>query len=461
MSSETVQASQTVRRIFASVRDHGVIDVFSKYPTQELLASVYALSRLQAASQAYERRKYYLDQVEEEEDDDDDDVRYDEEEDHTLNSTTTTTTPYCKDTALLEELAYFLPFASAAYGWTMDLATAGRLHFGDLEALLKKTSIRSEDVVTVNMESQANRPAFFIVRDPRRKKLVVGIRGTWSAKDLLTDLCCTPEEYQVSSSSSSSRNGGATLRTHKAHRGMLEAARGVDALARDVIAKELEADPSLSLVIVGHSLGGSVAAVLGTLWEDSFPHIYVYAYGPACVTPSMEYNHISNGGKTTVTIVSAINEADPFPVLSLGHVADVSHALARLCDNAELRCTILIRTDGRIKDMDERDLEWCSETMQGLRESMVGEKLYPPGRLLFLTRRHTRNNYTNNKGFGIRNPPRPTTNKNEPQCRAIEVPSTFFHDLVIGHRMFDLTRHVPRLYEKQLQDCLPTTADNT
>jgi Lipase (class 3) len=455
MSSETAQASQTVRRILASVRDHGVIDVFSKYPTQELLASVYTLSRLQAASQAYERRRYYLDQVEEVDDDD-------EAEDDTFNSTTTTTTtttPYCTDTALLKELAYFLPFASAAYGWTMDLATAGRLHFGDLEALLKKTSIRPEDVVTVNMESQANRPAFFIVRDPRRKKLVVGIRGTWSAKDLLTDLCCTPEEYHVSSSSLSSINGDATLRTHKAHRGMLEAARGVDVLARDVIAKELKADPSLSLVIVGHSLGGSVAAVLGTLWEGSFPHIHVYAYGPACVTPSMEYNHISNGGKTTVTIVSAINEADPFPVLSLGHVADVSHALARLCDNPELRCTILIRTDGRLKDMDERDLEWCSETMQGLRESMVGEKLYPPGRLLYLARRRPRHN--NKKGFGIRNPPPPRTSKNEPQCRAIEVPSTFFHDLVIGHRMFDLTRHVPRLYEKQLQDCLPMTTDNT
>jgi hypothetical protein len=115
--------------------------------------------------------------------------------------------------------------------------------------------------------------------------------------------------------------------------------------------------------------------------------------------------------------------------LSLGHVADVSIALAQLCENPELRTTILMRTDGSIPNMEERDLQWCCSTMQELRESMVGEKLYPPGKLLFL-RREGRN------------------------CHAQEVPADFFRDLVIGPRMFDLSRHVPRMYEARLRESL-------
>ena len=127
MSTESINAARTIQRILASVEDHGVIDVFSKYPTQELLASIYALSRLQAVSQAYDRQRYYGGKI-------------------------------VKEEKLLEALAYYAPFASAAYGWTLDLATGGRLHFGDLQALIRSTSIRPEDVVMFNTESQANRP---------------------------------------------------------------------------------------------------------------------------------------------------------------------------------------------------------------------------------------------------------------------------------------------------------------
>ena len=127
MSKESIKAARSIQRILESVEDHGVVDVFSKYPTQELLASTYALSRLQAVSQAYDRQQYYDGQI-------------------------------VKDEKLLEALAYYAPYASAAYGWTLDLATAGNLHFGDLQALIKSTSIRSEDVVMFNTDSQANRP---------------------------------------------------------------------------------------------------------------------------------------------------------------------------------------------------------------------------------------------------------------------------------------------------------------
>ena len=127
MSEESIEAARAIQKILASVEDHGVIDVFSKYPTQDLLASIYALSRLQTVSQAYDRQQ-----------DDDGQILEDEK--------------------LLDALAYYAPYASAAYGWTLDLATAGNLHFGDLQALIKSTSIHPEDVVMFNTDSQANRP---------------------------------------------------------------------------------------------------------------------------------------------------------------------------------------------------------------------------------------------------------------------------------------------------------------
>jgi pimeloyl-ACP methyl ester carboxylesterase len=41
-------------------------------------------------------------------------------------------------------------------------------------------------------------------------------------------------------------------------------------LARDIVAVDLVAHPDYSLLLVGHSLDGSVAVLLGTTWEDTF-----------------------------------------------------------------------------------------------------------------------------------------------------------------------------------------------
>jgi hypothetical protein len=316
------------------------------------------------------------------------------------------------DNDLLEDLHHYAPFAAATYGWKMDLATAGRLHRGDLQALVRMTNIDEDDVVSVNWESRANRPAFYIARDTRRKRIVLAIRGTWSAHDVLTDLCCTPEDYYVSSCH------------HRAHNGMLAAARGVASVAEEMIAQELEAHPDYTLLLVGHSLGGSVAAILGNLWEKTFKGVTAYAYGGACVSPK--------GDRGGANIVSVLSDGDPFSCLSLGHVADVSFALNHLCDNPDLRATILMRTDGSVQKLEKRDLEWCSEIMEKIHEQMVGEKLYPPGRLVFLSK---------------------PNNKRDGTCEAREVAPDFFRDLRIGPRMFDLSRHVPRLYEARLRNC--------
>jgi hypothetical protein len=213
---------------------------------------------------------------------------------------------------------------------------------------------------------------------------------------------------------------------------MLEAARGVASLSKEILTQELKDRPDYKLLLVGHSLGGSVAAILGTIWTKTFPDTTVYCYGSACVSPLLDR------GSEDTAIVSVLLDGDPFSCLSLGHVADVSFALDFLCKHPDLRATILMRTDGPVHQMEMRDLEWCSQAMEDIHEKMVGEKLYPPGRLLFLS-----------------NGPKKRSRKGSDRCCQLhDVPVEFFRYWKIGRRMFDLSRHVPRLYEANLRRVL-------
>ena len=213
---------------------------------------------------------------------------------------------------------------------------------------------------------------------------------------------------------------------------MLTAARGVALLSEDVIAQELEDHPDYSLLLVGHSLGGSAAAVLGTLWAETFRkvNVSVYAYGPACVFPESFHDDYKGAN-----IVSVLLDGDPFSCLSLGHVADVSGALDYLCEDRDMRRLIITATDDRLDRLGAEDLEWCSRTMADIKRSIVlTDKLYPPGKLLFIHKK--------------------SKHSKQPDCSVGEVTPSFFHFWKLGPRMFDLTRHAPKVYETSLRKAI-------
>lgn len=137
VKSDTIAAVRTIQTILESVDDHGVVDVIKKYPLQDLIASLYALSRLQAATEFWYRQT---------------------SEPSVGGYSPVEEFPVVNDEGLLEELNHYAPFASATYGWKLDLATAGRLHRGDLHALTRITKIPPEDVVKVEWESRPHRP---------------------------------------------------------------------------------------------------------------------------------------------------------------------------------------------------------------------------------------------------------------------------------------------------------------
>lgn len=411
LSLESAAAVRTIRTILRQIGSHGVIDIFADYSKRDVWMSIYALSRLQRAARWY----------------DDNNNNTNNSKGILLGVKPRHRWTVVQDNELLDRLAHYAVYASVAYGWTMDVAFTGRIRYllgggGSLETLLRRTKIPRGDVVTTSWESRTHRPAYFIVRDRVRKTLVLCLRGTWSPHDILTSLCCTPEDRELSSLG---KEEGASL-VMRGHHGMLEAAQAVQKAVEDVIRSELDARPDFKLVLVGHSMGGGVAALLGMLWEPIFPDLMVYAYGPPCVIPLTDKE--STIIKSESNVISVVGEDDPFSCLSLGHVADASVCLSNLCKNEKLGKDILLRTVLQVEEMSEKDLGWCSRTMVGLRRQMTNEKLYPPGKILYLYKA-----------------------KDSDAPVLVQVPPAHFRDLLIRPRMFDLTRHAPIKYVEDLR----------
>ena len=187
VKSDTIAAVRTIQTILESVDDHGVIDVFKKYPMQDLVASIYALSRLQAATEFF-----YCSQT--------------GSNPEGYNTPAVEEFPVLDDETLLEELNHYAPYASATYGWKLDLATAGRLHRGDLHALTRITQILPEDVVQVEWESRPHRPVSAhpaYIQTIRRLRFALYQLNSPTVKYLLGILYCSRSKAKTLSTGDS------------------------------------------------------------------------------------------------------------------------------------------------------------------------------------------------------------------------------------------------------------------
>ncbi|KAL7471940.1 hypothetical protein ACHAXS_012247 [Conticribra weissflogii] len=453
LSEGTRKALKTIYKIIGSFEEYGVVNLLGLYSPKDVILSVVALSRLQ---------RILAREIE-----------------NDTNSNTAI------DKYMLEELAHYSIFANAAYGWRGQFAFFGRLHFGDINALVKRTGIDKSDVITANWHSKVNRPAYFIVRDVKRRSIVLSIRGTMSPRDILTDLCASTENFIVEDCSDGNFTAAdaagniatigdigcdgesqidtsqplqpsiVTKTTYtkppliigRAHKGMIDAAKSVGRVTGKIITEELRSHPDYSLVILGHSLGGGVAAVLAAMWSRRFPgRVKSYGYGNPCVFPldwcrsSSSFSTLSQKNMDECNnIVSVIGEGDPFSRISLGHLADISKALSLLCQDKGFRDEILKRTD-IIKSVDsidktDRNYVWLVNAMAFLPNDMIAEKLFPPGQIYVMSGSLIEFNAE--------------TRANLSMIRKVE--ANTFRELQLHARMFDLTLHIPARYESVLQ----------
>uniref|UniRef100_A0A0E0JSA4 Uncharacterized protein n=1 Tax=Oryza punctata TaxID=4537 RepID=A0A0E0JSA4_ORYPU len=242
---------------------------------------------------------------------------------------------------LIKEAVLFHPFAEAAY--TGPLLDFGRNPFmfpcvwlnrqgvmtpwtrarrpvlegdnwwrGHAAAFLKYVSVPPEVLIKGRVSQTRREAAYFVVVLHDLKTLVIAIRGTETPEDVITDGLCRECSLTVDDLDGLINSDQLPLQVkdavissfpHHGHAGMVESARELyakieglpiqqdkpDAVPAGFLSSLLGAGcecHGYNIEIVGHSLGGSVAALLGIRLYGRFPKLHVYAYGAA---PCVDY----------------------------------------------------------------------------------------------------------------------------------------------------------------------------
>lgn len=192
-----------------------------------------------------------------------------------------------------EDALHFLRFAWGCYGWPaymMSHLCTGLCNLwsdircctclrgpsenvtGDnccechLATVKHLTKVPPEDLLFSCFENGFCRVPFYVALDHQTRSIMVVVRGTLSADDLLTDLTSVLEELP---------NGGGIF-----HRGVLRSAQRVLSMLDKPLADALARHPDYDLVTTGHSLGAAVAAVLAYFLRPRFPGVRCFAFSP-------------------------------------------------------------------------------------------------------------------------------------------------------------------------------------
>ncbi|XP_031503115.1 uncharacterized protein LOC116266150 isoform X1 [Nymphaea colorata] len=119
-------------------------------------------------------------------------------------------------------------------------------------ALTRNSMLREGHILKFVRDSCLLRPGYYIATDPRNKSVIVGIRGTHTVYDLITDMVSSSDEE-------------VTLEGYSTHFGTAEAARWFIHYELETIRKCLQKHEGFKLKLVGHSLGGATAALLAIM----------------------------------------------------------------------------------------------------------------------------------------------------------------------------------------------------
>ncbi|ORY38217.1 hypothetical protein BCR33DRAFT_720921, partial [Rhizoclosmatium globosum] len=361
---------------------------------------------------------------------------------------------------LLDNLTRYAKHATASYGsefmTVFDVGNIRKLqHIKDPNipmnhiAFATHVSIPVRDVVYssyvsgVGQEENKIEPiTHYVSIDREAGVVVVTLRGTLSLSDLIVDL---KFDY-------------ASHKGHKVHAGMLHSCQTLLASQAFIqsVKKALLENPAFGLIIVGHSLGGAVATLVGLEWSTINPlpnaptpfstsgvsglpphrPIHVYSYGTPCLCDF----DLSTKLKGLVT--SVIHGDDFIPTISVGMVRDMKTVTMHLLDpvNKGLSEKIISRTlglqvGGKKATVEEEDFFFG--VISELRGSMKNDRLYPSGTVYWIS--HTRSTAKD-----------PSTNTDSAVSHVIlrrcEDVREICHEPVFSAKM--MSDHIPKNYEE-------------
>ncbi|KAK6937813.1 Fungal lipase-like domain [Dillenia turbinata] len=171
---------------------------------------------------------------------------------------------------IIHDLIYHIELAKGSY----KNSAAG---------LARNSMLREDNILKFVRNSSVMRPGYFIGIDTRKRLIILGIRGTHTVYDLVTDIVSSSHEE-------------VTFEGYSTHFGTAEAARWFLSHEIGHIRKCLEKHKGFKLRLVGHSLGGAIASLLAIMLrkksskELGFSPDIVSAVGiatPPCVSKEL------------------------------------------------------------------------------------------------------------------------------------------------------------------------------
>ncbi|KAH9325000.1 hypothetical protein KI387_005178, partial [Taxus chinensis] len=142
---------------------------------------------------------------------------------------------------VVQDLIYYVELAKGAY-------------MKDAAGLARNSMLRESNIVKFVSNSNVMRPGYYIGVDHRNKLVILGIRGTHTVHDLITDMV-------------SLSNQEVYFDGFEVHFGTAEAARWFFCNELETLRKCLKMHEGFQLRLVGHSLGGAAAALLATMFR--------------------------------------------------------------------------------------------------------------------------------------------------------------------------------------------------
>lgn len=189
--------------------------------------------------------------------------------------------------------------------WTIEFREALKYatwaYYKDTSVLTIKLQKRGYELITHNLSSRPGNVSYFLAVSPMQKQLILGIRGTSSLEDILTDCCgsAVPLNEPTEETSGSMRieitDLGIVVEDHdddgdnfiRCHEGILVSSRR---LLQDIESHIVDwvIDAGWQLMLCGHSLGAGAATITAVLLRRRFPkladegnnQLQVYAFAP-------------------------------------------------------------------------------------------------------------------------------------------------------------------------------------